>query len=102
MRTTIDLPEALLRQLKAQAALEGTSLKQLVLALVERGLQSPAVSPASLRSRSPLPKLMLDQPLSVKQFSNATCSNCWELVTFDRDFDRFEGLDCLRLNAASH
>ncbi|NDG41421.1 MAG: PIN domain-containing protein [Betaproteobacteria bacterium] len=24
------------------------------------------------------------------------------LVTFDRDFDRFEGLDCLRLNAASH
>ena len=72
MRTTVDLPEALLRQLKAQAALEGTSLKQLVLALVERGLQSPAVSPASLRSRSPLPKLALDQPLSVKQFSNAT------------------------------
>ena len=38
MRTTVNLPEALLRQLKAQAALEGTSLKQLVLALVERGL----------------------------------------------------------------
>jgi len=72
MRTTLDLPEALLRQLKAQAALEGTSLKQLVLTLVERGLQSPAASPASLRSRSPLPTLGLDQPLSVKQFSNAT------------------------------
>jgi len=57
MRTTLDLPEALLRQLKAQAALEGTSLKQLVLTLVERGLQSPAASPASLRSRSPLPTL---------------------------------------------
>ena len=102
MGTTVDLPEGLLRQLKAQAALEGTSLKQLVLTLVERGLQSPAVSPASLRSRSPLPKLAPDQPLSVKQFSNANCSNWWELVTFDRDFDRFEGLDCLRLNEASH
>ena len=31
MGTTVDLPEGLLRQLKAQAALEGTSLKQLVL-----------------------------------------------------------------------
>ncbi len=72
MRTTLDLPEALLRQLKAQAALEGISLKQLVLTLVERGLQSPAASEASLRSRSPLPTLALDQPLSVKQFSNAT------------------------------
>jgi hypothetical protein len=74
MRTTLDLPEALLRQLKAQAALEGTSLKQLVLTLVERGLQSPAASPASPRSRSPLPTLALDQPLSVKQFSNAALS----------------------------
>jgi hypothetical protein len=71
MRTTVDLPEALLRQLKAQAALEGTSLKQLVLTLVERGLQSPAASAASLRSRSPLPTLALNQPLAFSQFSNA-------------------------------
>jgi Ribbon-helix-helix protein, copG family len=30
MRTTLDLPDALLRQLKAKAALEGTSLKALM------------------------------------------------------------------------
>ena len=35
-------------------------------------------------------------------FPTLPCSNCWKLVTFDRDFDRFKGLDCLRLNAASH
>lgn len=71
MRTTVDLPDALLRQLKARAALEGISLKQLVLTLVERGLQLPDRSAAQPRSRGALTTLALDQALAVSHFSNA-------------------------------
>ena len=41
MRTTLDLPDALLRQLKARAALEGTTLKTLLRNVVEQGLKTP-------------------------------------------------------------
>ena len=71
MRTTLDLPDLLLRQLKAQAALEGTTLKQLVLTLVERGLQAPGGGAPAQRGRSALPTLALKQPLAVRSFSNA-------------------------------
>ncbi|HEY8710605.1 MAG TPA: hypothetical protein VIM34_21715 [Burkholderiaceae bacterium] len=71
MRTTIDLPDTLLRELKAKAAIEGTTLKQLVLTLVERGLQG-SVEPASARSKkSALPALDLKHPLAIRSFSNA-------------------------------
>ena len=42
MRTTIDLPDPLYRQLKAHAALRGLPMKDVVLAFVERGLRAPA------------------------------------------------------------
>ena len=70
MRTTVDLPDDRLRQLKAQAALEGTTLKQLVLTLVERGLNTSArTRPESVRSM--LPSLALNKPLMANDFSNA-------------------------------
>ena len=71
MRTTLDLPDLLLRQLKAQAALEGTTLKQLVLTLVERGLQATGGGAPAKHGRSALPTLVLKQPLAVRRFSNA-------------------------------
>ncbi len=39
MRTTIDLPDELFRQTKARAALDGTTLKDLVTRFVEQGLR---------------------------------------------------------------
>ena len=42
MRTTLDLPAPLFRTLKARAALQGCTLKSLVLDYVERGLREPA------------------------------------------------------------
>jgi virulence-associated protein VagC len=42
MRTTIDLPDELFRQLKARAALEGVSMKTMVLGFVEQGLHTHA------------------------------------------------------------
>lgn len=38
MRTTVDIPDALYRQLKARAALEGTTVKEVLKALVQREL----------------------------------------------------------------
>jgi len=61
MRTTLDLPDELMRHLKARAALEGRSLRDLVLELVTRGLQAPAVMPAP----APLPMVRLGRPLAL-------------------------------------
>lgn len=63
MRTTLDLPDALMRNLKARAALEGRSLRDLVLALVERGLQAPAVAPAA--AAKALPTVRLGRPMAL-------------------------------------
>lgn len=71
MRTTLDLPDPLLRQLKSRAALEGTTLKQLVRETIERGLGVPAGLTKSARDRSTLPSLELGQPLRARRFSNA-------------------------------
>ena len=71
MRTTVDLPDGLLRELKARAALEGTTLKQLVLSLVERGLQAPAGQAAERTEMSALPTLNLKLPMAIGSFSNA-------------------------------
>ncbi len=71
MRTTLDLPDDLLRQLKAKAALEGTSLKTLMRSVVERGLRAPA-GPEPERARpSTLPSIRLGRPLNLPHPSNA-------------------------------
>ena len=54
MRTTLDLPDDLFRQVKAKAALEGTNLKTLLTRYVESGLRQPP-APASPSQRSKLP-----------------------------------------------
>jgi hypothetical protein len=40
MRTTIDLPDELLRQVKARVALDGLRLEELITRYVDQGLQS--------------------------------------------------------------
>ncbi len=72
MRTTLDLPDPLLRQLKSRAALEGTTLKQLVREAIERGLSTTTRAAKSTRGRSALPSIELGQPLRVRHLSNAT------------------------------
>jgi hypothetical protein len=42
MRTSIDFPDLLFRTLKASAAMQGTSLRDHVLQLIERGMKQPA------------------------------------------------------------
>ena len=47
MKTSLDFPDPLFRQLKAQAALQGSSLRNLVLRFVERGLRETQTAPVS-------------------------------------------------------
>lgn len=72
VRTTLDLPDPLLRQLKAQAALEGTTLKRLIREAIERGLAVPAAPVKAARARSSLPSIKIGHPLRAKWVSNAT------------------------------
>ena len=57
MRTTLDLPDPLFRELKARAARQGRKLKELVTAYIEAGLYGPQ-KPEQIPGRpfrSPLP-----------------------------------------------
>jgi hypothetical protein len=57
MRTTIDLPDNLFRQVKARAALDGMRLKDLITRFVEQGLGQgapPTASPRRRRSELPV------------------------------------------------
>ena len=63
MRTTVDIPDTLLKHLKARAALEGRTLRDLMVDLVEKGLNARGASdpqhrflarPQVLPSRGPM------------------------------------------------
>ena len=55
MRTTLDLPDELFRQVKAKAAVEGLSLKELLRRYVEGGLRQPLKVVGETVERSRLP-----------------------------------------------
>ncbi len=74
MRTSLDFPDPLFRHLKARAALEGTSMRDLVLSLIEQGLNAPprAADPGPAE----LPSLSLGSPMALAagELSNARLS----------------------------
>jgi plasmid stability protein len=72
MRTSLDLPDALFKHLKARAALEGRTLRDLVIELVERGLNTRQVVDPQQRFLSrPLVGVAVPLALSADKFSNA-------------------------------
>lgn len=77
MRTSVDLPDPLFRHLKARAALEGRSLRELMVQLIERGLSASA--PRAMATAGELvdaPCVSLGAPLAIdaSQLSNAALS----------------------------
>ncbi len=56
MRTTLDLPDPIFRRLKAESALRGQKLKDLVAELIEGGLEGRPLE-SSARARSSLPRI---------------------------------------------
>ena len=67
MRTTIDLPEDLFREVKAKAALDGVKLKDLITQYVEHGLrqgrQSTGASFRRRRSELPIARAATGRPV---------------------------------------
>ena len=56
MRTTLDLPDPLFRELKARAARQGVKMKELLAAFIEEGLRTGKGARAQASpARSPLP-----------------------------------------------
>ena len=55
MRTTLDLPDPLMRELKARAAMEGVKLKDYFATMVRDALQKPpALASEQVRSQVPV------------------------------------------------
>lgn len=71
MRTTIDIPDSLYRQLKARAALEGRPVKDLVGMLLQRGLATAEAAASPARGRSALPTLAVASAFPLPAPSNA-------------------------------
>jgi len=56
MRTTLELPDPLFREVKARAAQSGLKLKELLARYIEAGLKAPHLqSPHTRPQRAPLP-----------------------------------------------
>ncbi len=71
MRTTLDLPDDLLRRVKASAALRGTKMKDLIASFIERGLQAPD-QPAAVRGhRTPLPEFVPRTAVPIPSLSSS-------------------------------
>lgn len=71
MRTTIDLPDHLLRRTKALAAVRGSSMKELIVRAVERELNtegSVAAGPPPGRVKLPLVHLRTKRKLDLGKF----------------------------------
>ena len=54
MRTTIDIPDQLYKQMKAKAALQGRTIKEIVLKGIEREMQDTPVKRKTKRVQLPL------------------------------------------------
>ena len=70
MRTTIDLPDPLFRELKARSALKGALLKYFVAELLQAGLAQSTVTMPAARPRSPLPVIRKATGVSHHALSN--------------------------------
>lgn len=72
MRTTLELPDPLFARLKARAASEQTTLKQLLRSYVEHGLNATPLGGAPKRTSATLPQLNSPLTLSGNALSNAS------------------------------
>ncbi|MFN7900186.1 MAG: hypothetical protein ACK5N0_11090 [Synechococcaceae cyanobacterium] len=77
MCTTVELPDPLFARLKARAARERVTLKQLLRSYVEQGLGAAPDRDGLNRSAATLPRL--EGALAI--------AHGWRRVSFERDFD---------------
>ena len=62
MRTTIDLPNDLFKEVKTRAAQQGTTLKDLLTLYIQSGLREGAIPPSHSEHREPPPVVIPRTP----------------------------------------
>ena len=80
MRTTLDLPDELFRALKTRAAMQGTTLKEVVQRLVRAGLAASERDGAP-RTPSRLPPPVRGGRRKMKAYTNADLSALADSLT---------------------
>jgi hypothetical protein len=72
MRTTLEIPDPLFREVKARAAQSGLKLKELLNRYIEAGLKAPNLQgPQQRPERAPLPTFREPTGVSHRAYSNA-------------------------------
>jgi hypothetical protein len=72
MRTTLEIPDPLFREVKARAAQSGLKLKELLTRYIEAGLKAPDVQSVKPRTkRAPLPTFREPTGVPHRAYSNA-------------------------------
>lgn len=71
MRTTLDLPDPLFRELKARAARQGVKMKELLAAFIETGLSAGKSPSGQSTARSPLPIARRATGTAIRALDNA-------------------------------
>jgi hypothetical protein len=67
MRTTIDIPDPIYRELKVRAATEGTTVKEIILEGVELRMHGMhAGEPREVQQRAPFPVIRSQSPASLQ------------------------------------
>lgn len=90
MRTTLDFPNDLFVHLKTRSAIDGVTLRETVIGLLEKGLTaSNKPSPSGLEARVyyPPPTIPSKGPMaiSMKSLSNADLYELMDAETLERD-----------------
>lgn len=89
MRTTLDLPDELFRQVKAKAAMEGARLKDLLTRYVQNGLQQRPEERPARRSKLPVIKRRGKQTVSLLTTEQqAKLDGEGDVARLDRSFRR--------------
>lgn len=68
MKTTLDLPEELVREMKIRAAREGRKLRDVATEVIQRGLAEPLPNPAKAKKRVEFPIIECQGP-ATRQFT---------------------------------
>ena len=90
MRTTLDFPSELFVHLKTRAAIDGVTLRETVIGLLEKGLAAADTSasvPAEPRKYYPPPTIPSKGPMaiSMRTLSNADLYELMDAETLERD-----------------
>jgi hypothetical protein len=90
MRTTLDFPSELFVHLKTRAAIDGVTLRETVISLLEKGLAAEDASAsvaAEPRPYYPPPTIPAKGPMviSMKTLSNADLYELMDAETLERD-----------------